>query len=161
MRATTAWIAARVLSGMRFEAAQKSPRESGGVLLGFVAESGEPVVTHSIGPGPKAVHSAWNFIPDYEYQLAEIARLYEACNRQLEYLGDWHTHPGGVARLSEKDLSTLRRIARHKAARASRPLMVILAPGPEWNAHGWQIELTRKRLGLPRAVVRPLDILSF
>lgn len=135
------WIAERVLSSMKHEAIARAPLETGGVLLGYWAlESGEPVVTHCVGPGPEAVHKEVSFEPDYAYQSAEIEQLYEISRRTLHYLGDWHSHPNGSGYLSQKDHATFLRIARHKEARAKRPIMVVLAEIEDWSLHSWQLD---------------------
>jgi integrative and conjugative element protein (TIGR02256 family) len=139
-----------------------APAETGGVLLGYwVEEGGEPVVTHAIGPGPEAVHERTRFIPDDEYQYAEIARLYRESGRRLSYLGDWHTHPGGAAYLSRNDRATLRRIASYAAARAPRPVMLILAPGPNWEPSAWNGILSNRLLWRQRLDARPLRVQLF
>jgi integrative and conjugative element protein (TIGR02256 family) len=84
------------------------------------------VVTHAVGPGPSALHEPKAFSPDSEWQAAQIAELYECSERRLDYLGDWHTHPGGVARPSRRDEATLVKIASTRSARCPEPVMVIL-----------------------------------
>lgn len=154
------WLARQVLSALVEEASRAAPAETGGVLLGYrAAPDGEPVATHAVGPGPGAIHERHRFVPDHEYQLAEIARLYEESGRRLDYLGDWHTHPGGAAYLSQSDRATLRRIAAARAARASRAVMLILAPGPDWEPSAWLGRLSG--VCCPRLVALPLRVHVF
>jgi integrative and conjugative element protein (TIGR02256 family) len=135
------WVPDCVLSLMVMEANAREPLETGGALLGYWAgESSEPVVTHFVGPGPDASHGKDRFEPDYDYQNAEIERLYSASGRTLHYLGDWHSHPNGGGYLSDKDRATFLRIARSKGARAARPVMIVLAGKEQWAAHAWQLE---------------------
>ena len=135
-----AWIATSVLDALSSEATVAAPLETGGVLLGYWSESPvAPVITHRIGPGPSAVHETHRFVPDHRFQELEVARLYRESSGQLQYLGDWHTHPNNAGYLSRKDRRTLRRIARSPEARATRPLMLILAYGPEWHPVVWSI----------------------
>lgn len=132
------WLPREVLSSLVEEANRAAPKETGGVLLGYIAQDGgQPVVTHAVGPGPKAVHKQSRFVPDHEYQVAEIDRLYKGSNFQLQYLGDWHTHPGDAAYLSARDRATLKQIALCPEARIKQPIMLILAYGPEWEAAAW------------------------
>jgi integrative and conjugative element protein (TIGR02256 family) len=132
------WLAHDVLSALTEEANRATPAETGGVLLGYIAELGkEPVVTHSVGPGPNAVHERTRFVPDHDFQLAEIARLYAASGARLQYLGDWHTLPDEAAYLSRKDKATIKQIALCKDARIKTPLMLILGFGPEWKPVAW------------------------
>jgi integrative and conjugative element protein (TIGR02256 family) len=157
------WLSNEVSSALKLEAARRAPWETGGVLLGYWSPVGdEPVVTSYIGPGPNAVHQRYRFLPDHCFHLTEIARQYEASGRRLTYLGDWHTHPGGGGGLSELDSKTLLQIARKPAARAPRPLMVVLAPGPCWSIHAWRGELLKTwrlktMLNIHRLTVGPFD----
>ena len=92
------------------------------------------VITHCVGPGENAKHKACTFVPDYAFHEREIARLYAASLGTFTYLGDWHTHPSGAARLSSMDKRTLRAIADAPEAKCSRPLMAILAgSGEAWS----------------------------
>lgn len=62
-----------------------------------------------------------------------------SADRLHTYLGDWHTHPGGVAVPSRTDRTTLTRIANHAAARAPRALMLIAADANEvWRVAVWE-----------------------
>jgi integrative and conjugative element protein (TIGR02256 family) len=138
---TTLWLAEAVRRGLGREAARMSPKETGGVLLGYWDAGGETaLVTEWIGPGPDAQHTETSFVPDYDYQEDQIALLYAASGRRLSYLGDWHTHPTGSSDLSNTDRACLRRIARSREARASRPLMIVLSADPRWSIAAWQCE---------------------
>ena len=162
--AHTAWLSRETLLEMTEEADRWAPLETGGVLMGYHAgDAGAVVVTHAVGPGPNAVHERARFVPDQDYHLREIARHYAASGRRLHYLGDWHCHPGGAAELSQADRSTLKCIAAEPAARASRPLMCVLAPGPRWDVTVWQGEVRRRRRCWPRQhlALRCLDVRLF
>lgn len=132
------WVASGALRLISKEADLASPLESGGVLLGYWSESPHgPVVTHAVGPGPNAKHFRDRFVPDYEFHEAEIARLYTEYSGMLDYLGDWHSHPGSDGTMSISDRKTLFRIGRSRQARAPRPLMLIMAFGPKWSPVAW------------------------
>lgn len=105
------------------------PLESGGVLLGWRDQADvELVVVGVLGPGPGATHRRTRFSPDTDWQRKEVAAAYAASGRTVSYLGDWHSHPGGGDTPSRRDERTARRIARSRAARVPRPMMLIL-PG--------------------------------
>ncbi len=142
-RDVTAWIAEEVWQAMLAEVERAFPNETGGVLMGYWTVSGtDVVVTHMVGPGPLAMHRRTSFVPDADYHEQEIARLYNAANRQSTYLGDWHSHPNAAAYLSPQDKRTLRRIAEHPDARAPRPVMAIMAGATPWRVGMWA--LTRR-----------------
>jgi integrative and conjugative element protein (TIGR02256 family) len=123
-----------------------------------VREGSEVVITEAVGPGLRAVHDLKGFLPDHEYQDAEIAKRYEASGRRISYLGDWHSHPGGTASLSRKDEKTLARIAREQAARAATPLMALLAGADPWTLAVWCGRLVRVPLLGGRLATYRLDV---
>jgi integrative and conjugative element protein (TIGR02256 family) len=123
---------------MEVEADRISPQETGGVWMGYWGDNGDVVVTEIIGPGPTARHDADRFMPDHDFQEAEIARVYEDSGGMVTYLGDWHSHPDAAAYLSRKDRSTLRRIADDPASQISRPLMAVLSGGDPWELVVWE-----------------------
>jgi len=112
--------------------------ETGGVLLGW-RNGLDTVVSHVVGPGPGAQHDRTTFHPDSAWQTARIAELYEHSGRRLEYLGDWHTHPGGRPWPSRRDERTLRHIAAFAEARCPAPLMVILGSAAADVLSPWQV----------------------
>jgi integrative and conjugative element protein (TIGR02256 family) len=130
--ATCVWFARDVIDAMRSEAERTYPRETGGVLLGYSdAANNDSVVRALVGPGQRAQHGRWSFVPDHEYHEREVARLYAVSGRIWTYLGDWHSHPAGPLSLSLTDRLTMGRIARSAAARASHPIMTIISGTPE------------------------------
>ena len=123
---------------MAREAGRSRPLETGGVLMGYWTDSNTAVISTVVGPGPKARHERHAFWPDTTYQDAEIERIYEDSGQQHSYLGDWHTHPNGSVRTSQKDRKTLLSIALSEEARAPEPLMAILGgAGNEWDLAIW------------------------
>lgn len=117
------------------------PFETGGVLVGYLAQN-DVVVSKVVGPGPDAVHDLCKFIPDYSFHENQIAKLYSESGRRYIYLGDWHTHPRQqFPEMSQKDISTLKRIARHKPARITSPIMLIMSGDPNaWSLVTWRYQ---------------------
>jgi integrative and conjugative element protein (TIGR02256 family) len=137
-RLRTAWVSKTVYDQMITEADRVFPNETGGVLVGYwVVPFQELVVTAVIGPGPRALHEKDRFIPESEYQAAQLARYYQDSGRLHTYLGDWHTHPQSSSCLSRLDRKTLKVIARHPEARAPVPIMGIVAGGTPWTLKLW------------------------
>jgi integrative and conjugative element protein (TIGR02256 family) len=134
-----AWIRPAALDGIRLLAADRHPLETGGLLLGWNdAASGDAVIAEIVGPGAAAKHRHAAFSPDHPWQRDELARRYAASGRLHGYLGDWHTHPGGGGHPSRRDRRTAASIARAPLARAPRPLMAILADGPDGPLCVWR-----------------------
>lgn len=131
------WLSSHVLRLMCRYARELSPLENGGVLLGW--RSGEDYVIVDLrGPGPRALHGRHCFFPDHAWQVNEINRAFEATCGDVDYLGDWHSHPTGIAEMSDLDSATLLRIAR----RVKAPLMLIVAgSGADWSPRCWKGQL--------------------
>jgi len=145
--ATIVLLSASAVEPILEEADRAAPDETGGMLLGYIAPDSDPehvVIETVIGPGPSAKHSRHRFEPDAEWQQEQMADIYAGSGRTTTYLGDWHTHPGGVPVPSQRDRKTARRIARRKSARAPRPLILILGSNEddEWSAvtYRWQAD---------------------
>jgi integrative and conjugative element protein (TIGR02256 family) len=115
---------------MLIETIKWMPKETGGILMGNRKSVDEWIITQVIGPGRNAKHTLTSFIPDYDYQEEEVAKIYSESNCLETYLGDWHTHPNSNSHLSKKDTKTLRRIALFKKARIENPLMLIIGTRP-------------------------------
>ena len=111
------------------------PLETGGVLLGW--RSGvDRIVADLVGPGPRALHGRHRFLPDHAWQVRRIQEAFSSTNGDLDYLGDWHTHPSGRAEMSSEDYATLRALHRHVPG----ALMVIGAGVEEdWAFGAWSL----------------------
>lgn len=127
-----AWVHQSVHDNLLAHADAHAPYETGGLLLGYRHSPREVVITETIGPGPGAHHRRTGFDPDSDWQTVELARRYEASDRRVRYLGDWHTHPDGTTKLSRTDRRTLRAIAQHPDAYCPHPVMVVLGGGDPW-----------------------------
>lgn len=109
------------------EGREHYPRETGGILMGRWESALVASVNVLIGAGPDATHERYLFRPDHSWQKQAMVQLYEQSGRMLEYLGDWHTHPGEDTSPSRRDVATARLIRDHRRARAPRPVMLIMA----------------------------------
>jgi integrative and conjugative element protein (TIGR02256 family) len=153
------WLAHTALEVAKSEADSRYPYETGGVILGYWAGE-NVVVTRFTMPGKDAIHSKMSFVPDYLFDEKVLANVYTLTGGQITYLGDWHTHPNATTdTLSRKDIATLRRIAAYDAARAPKPLMVLLWGTPEdWGVTAW---IPAKPRFAFRATVRRFEIQLF
>lgn len=157
-----AWLQATVSYALSEEADAKYPFETGGVLLGYIAQPNNvPVVLAASGPGPKAIHGKNHFRPDANFDEDVIAKAYRESARSITYMGDWHTHPSHARCLSIRDKRTLRRIARCRSARMATPIMLILVFDESWQPMMWQGFFTRKRMWLNRFSIAQLRVQIF
>ncbi|MDO8932347.1 MAG: Mov34/MPN/PAD-1 family protein [Rhodocyclaceae bacterium] len=125
----TFWIAESAYSEMLQLAKEHCPNETGGMLLGYLANTGSAVVTKIVGPGPNAIHGRFRFTPDGTYQQNKLEERFWATDGRETYLGDWHTHPKSDSTPSSLDKRTLARIALEPLSGTKHPLMAILAGG--------------------------------
>lgn len=132
------WLPRRFHAECVEEAKHWRPLETGGVLMGYW-NGDAAVITALIAAGPNAIRESHNFEPDQEWQLAEIARCFNASDGRETYLGDWHSHPGAsTGQLSGTDRRVLRTIIEEPAAHTPRPIMVIFFGGaPAWEVCAW------------------------
>ncbi len=151
-----AWWDRQALHEAVAEADRAFPNETGGALLGWRAGPRQIVIRSLSGPGPKAEHAPRRFRPDASWQQERIDEAYQLSGRTVAYLGDWHTHPCGSPILSQQDISTLRRIARSKQARAPRAVMAVLGGGPDWTISVRQLNGAWALRTLP-LTVHPFD----
>jgi integrative and conjugative element protein (TIGR02256 family) len=100
--------------------------ETGGMLLGYRTKSRELVVVDAVGPGPGATHRRFSFEPDGPWQREHLHRIYWASDGLVRYLGDWHTHPGGLPIPSKRDVKTARAVASSKDAQTPNPVTTIV-----------------------------------
>ena len=128
----TVWLASTAFREICGEGTARHPLESGGILLGWRAGD-NTVVIDVRGPGPQALHGRYRFLPDHRWQVVQIHRLFEETDGDIDYLGDWHSHPDGSSAMSCEDYATLRRISR----RVHEPLMFIIAD--DASKEGWTI----------------------
>lgn len=136
------------------EAERMAPLETGGIFLGYQNSKASPFVkiTHVIGPGPNADHGYNYFEPDYKFQSLETEKIYKSNSRGITYLGDWHTHPLGAAKLSWQDRVCLHKIANNPVARNPSPVMVILSGLDGWRPNAWIYRRYFTCMGWARAV---------
>lgn len=152
----TVWLSEHVMQSLSVHAQDFSPLENGGILLGW--RSGEDCIVVDLrGPGPRALHGRHCFIPDHAWQVEEIQRAFEQSCSDLDYLGDWHSHPDGVAEMSKVDSATLLRITQ----RVKGSIMLIVAgKGKDWSARCWKGHIHRSFL-VRRLAAAPQNIKVF
>lgn len=147
-------IPALVLSHVQYAAWRTWPYETGGILLGHASEGGA-AVTVAVGPGPEARHARYGFTPDGDWQASQVAEAWSV-DGSIEYLGDWHTHPGGTTRFSDLDRRAAVTISEAPAARQPRPVMLVLALGRNGRANLAAAYLVGGRLRAAKVIVGEL-----
>lgn len=84
-------------------AASLDGKETGGILLGHTWD-GHIVVTGAGGPGARARRTAVTFDRDllHAQELANAAWMQD----RSQWIGEWHTHPGGALAPSPRDVAS-------------------------------------------------------
>lgn len=148
--------------------------ETGGRIIGTYQDHGDKLDIHITGiieAGPRARRSAVSFFQDGAYQ-EQLFRKLEEQNREIEHLGNWHTHHvNGLQHLSDGDIETYYRTVNHQnhnapffyallvtsRNRSSDPLRRYTAKhylfrrGDEriYELHGHQLEIVERPLVWP------------
>lgn len=96
----------RAIQDIKTETYDKDPVETGGLLLGYVLESGHWVVVEIIPPGDNSTHR-YAYL-EYDESLAQrvVNQIADKYEQKLELLGLWHRHPGSMDFFSGTDDGT-------------------------------------------------------
>lgn len=122
------FVLSPVLEKIRRESSLFLMRETGGIIIGYRTKGLDIVITHVTGPGPKAIHSIFNFDIDHEYAQHALDYIYTETGGELSFLGDWHTHPLMSTSLSGRDKMTIKDIASNENFICEKPLALVFRP---------------------------------
>lgn len=87
------------------------PNETGGILIGLVNWNRKTVyVTRILKPPFDSRSSPYAFVRGTSDVPEDVKHIHERTGAMLGYIGEWHTHPGGVPQPSAQDLSTVEKI---------------------------------------------------
>lgn len=106
-------------------AASASPRECGGVLVGFYDDE-LVTVRHASPPPGGSVATRTSFMRGTG---GLVKLLNERWLRGEYYVGEWHAHPDAAPTPSWTDFQSLEEIAREGALRCSSPILAVLGGG--------------------------------
>lgn len=97
-----------VLRTIQSETARFQNSECAGLLLGVKKNDGELInIVKSHGDGPRSQRTSGSVSPDV-YFFNELIRKAEKEN--LEFIGEWHRHPGNFQMLSQGDIVAIEKI---------------------------------------------------
>ncbi len=112
------------VEAIRAESERRSPLESGGVLIGHLDTLGRTRITSATGPGPLAMHSYDRFRRDGDFTQAEVDLRHTTSQGRDDYIGEWHSHPGGEGP-SRMDLQSMSWVGTNAKYDRSQPLLLI------------------------------------
>ena len=101
------FIHPKVITTIQSGVKQFSDQECAGLLLGIKKDENVIWVLKSSGDGPMTRRSYGSVSPDVNY-LNRLIRKAES--KGLQFLGEWHKHPGAFSEPSQGDVSTIKQI---------------------------------------------------
>ncbi|MBO3272970.1 ThiF family adenylyltransferase [Hymenobacter defluvii] len=114
-------VTSECLDQIREQTLLHYPKEFGGVLIGNYSEDGSCAVVSRIIIPSKYRNSPTSFTPDPTCINRQLRQLPD----QLQYLGDWHSHPDGPGTPSPTDKAAIAKLAAHPDVRTRSPLLLI------------------------------------
>ena len=91
-----------------------TPNETGGILLGRIDGTNKVVyVTKILTAPPDSKQSPLAFVRGTYNLTEDVTTIREITGGMIDYIGEWHTHPTGSARLSAVDKTAIGKIKKH------------------------------------------------
>jgi integrative and conjugative element protein (TIGR02256 family) len=125
------FILRSVLEVVRAEVRLAGRVETGGAMVGFLSLPNSLVITHVSGPGPRGELNPTNVLIDGQYAYAFCTQMFDDSGGQLDYVGEWHRHPGWSLAASGQDLEAMLTISRSKCCSVKYPVSAIYRLQPE------------------------------
>lgn len=114
-----------LLAAMQKHVGAHYPKEFGGILSGIIHDNRYFILDIVM---PKKYASSRVEFTRYPEGINEYLKTeFEASGGNVEYLGEWHSHPDGSTQFSAHDKETMLEIARDKKVKIGRPILVIVA----------------------------------
>lgn len=107
----------------------QSKPEAGGILLGYRRE-GHLHITMATAPQPSDRRMRFWFSRSTKHHQQEALRQWTASNAEVDYLGEWHSHPESSPSPSSLDTAEWRKIA---CGRTNPMVFMILG----WSGELW------------------------
>jgi len=100
--------------------------ETGGIIVGnYSTDLHIAVVTEISGPPCDSIFKVNHFIRGTNNLYKWLKKLWQKKNKEF-YIGEWHSHPSGVAHPSNSDIEQMNFIASSKDYHCSQPLLIII-----------------------------------
>jgi integrative and conjugative element protein (TIGR02256 family) len=116
-------ISKSVLKRIEEETKFHYPKEFGGVFIGF--KSGINFIITDILIPDEYKNGTTVFIREPGTLNDRLREVHQMTNGEIEYLGEWHSHPNGPTTPSSTDINAMEIIAKDKNINMDRPLLMI------------------------------------
>lgn len=134
------FIVRSVLMTIRQEIGRARWTETGGPLVGYISEDEALVVTHAGGPGPKSVLTHSSVLIDGEYAQGFCTKVNREWSGRIDYVGDWHRHPGWSIYPSDRDIEAMKIMATFSDCPIKHPISLIYRRLPEkWATYVYSL----------------------
>lgn len=101
--------------------------ETGGLLFGERDDAAKIIwVTEILGPPPDSQAAASHFVCGVEGTRDANDEKTRRSRGSVQYVGMWHTHPGGSPTFSGTDLDGMRQLIDDKSLSTPKPLLMII-----------------------------------
>ncbi len=121
----------RVLAEMRRLARKALPDETGGTLVGHY--SGDRLIAHvevALGVKRRGRATPTSFYRPPDSVDPQLEDMFKVSEGESYYLGEWHSHPGGLAKLSEIDKRTMTDLAGAASVATDTPIIILIGGDP-------------------------------
>ncbi len=102
------------------------PREIGGFFIGKYIEDNKTAIITDIRTPAKFTNGITHFYRD-THDLNKYLLELQKSNTELLYLGEWHSHPNGVAIPSNIDRNMMLKIAGDSNSKIQNPILGIIS----------------------------------
>lgn len=148
-------MAERAFRMVEEDCLQHPSTETGGVLVGSLFGE-EVVVPFVVAAGRRAHRSMGGFRPDSAWQQRYLDYLFTRFGAGIDYIGDYHRHPGSFDRPSAIDARTAQRIVTSR--RWNKPLAafpIIVLENGRVRMRGYVMSRERKEFQEVPIVIVP------
>lgn len=123
-------ISERLIRTLVWERASMLPRETGGVLLGGIDLARKLLyVVDSLSAPPDSQYSETSYLRGCDGLAESLEAVRVQTGGQLEYVGEWHSHPGASTRASKNDVQLFAWLVQHRLMDGIPALMAIVGEG--------------------------------
>jgi integrative and conjugative element protein (TIGR02256 family) len=102
-----------------------SPLETGGILLGYFDDNFRHATVIEASRPPLDSRHGKSFFYRGTKGIKAVLDWGKSQNPRLVYVGEWHSHPGGIAIPSNTDISQLKDFARRNLYGSVTPILLI------------------------------------
>ncbi|MEH1007957.1 ThiF family adenylyltransferase [Winogradskyella sp. ECml5-4] len=116
-------ISKSVLKRIEEETKFHYPKEFGGVFIGYKSDL-HFIITDILIPD-QYKNGKTIFIREPGTLNERLSEIHKMTNGEIEYLGEWHSHPNGPTTPSRTDINAMQEIAKDKNINIDKPLLMI------------------------------------